>query len=126
MVRILNILLDVTKNAFCNIWYFIENNLLNFARILNFALPFAMYFVGKYTGSILLCIWVPIAFFIMIYYLKSTANMIGKGITIPIPDKRFTEVDDDGEVSIENNRLQELLLYTADLEDWIERKGLFK
>ena len=124
MVRILNILLDVTKDAFRNVWYFIENNLMNFAKLLNFVLPFGMYFIGKYIDSTLIGIWVPIAFFVMIYYLKSTANMIGKGITIPIPDERFTEVDDDGEVSIKHERLQELLLYTADLEDWLERKGL--
>ena len=36
----------------------------------------------------------------------------------------FTEVDDYGEVSIPNNRIQELILYLADLEDWLERKGL--
>ena len=32
--------------------------------------------------------------------------------------------DDYGEVSIPNNRIQELILYLADLEDWLERKGL--
>lgn len=44
---------------------------------------------------------------------------------IPIPEKRFTEIDkDDGMVSVDNNRIQELLLYVADLEDSLERKGL--
>ena len=44
---------------------------------------------------------------------------------IPIPEKRFTEIDkDDGMVFVDNNRIQELLLYVADLEDSLERKGL--
>ena len=63
-------------------------------------------------------------YFITSNLLRSYANKIGKGTTIPVPDKRFTEVDDYGEVSIPNNRIQELILYLADLEDWLERKGL--
>lgn len=43
----------------------------------------------------------------------------------PIPKKRFTEVDEEtGMVSIERDRLQELFIYTADLEDTFERKGM--
>ena len=110
--------------------YFIKNNLRNFAWILNFILPYLMYIVGQNVcaergyldiGGELL---IPIAFCIITYILRSYANKIGKGTTIPVPDKRFTEVDDDGEVSIQNNRIQELILYLADLEDWLERKGL--
>ena len=69
-------------------------------------------------------IFIPLIFCILIFFIKSYANKIGKGTTIPIPNKRFTEEDDDGEVSIENRRIQELILYTADLEDWLERKWL--
>ena len=110
--------------------YFIESNLNNFARLLNLALPYLMYLIGQYVyedrgkfavGSE---IFIPLIFCIIIYYIRSYANKIGKGTTIPVPNERFTEVDDDGEVSIENNRIQELILYLADLEDWLERKGL--
>lgn len=85
-----------------------------------------MYMIGQRTYKIKLNeeLLIPIVVFIMIYLVNSYANKIGKGITIPVPDKRFTEVDDDGEVSVENRRIQELLLYTADLEDWLERKGM--
>lgn len=110
--------------------YFITNNLRNFARILNFILPYMMYIIGQnvcitrgyfaFGGEI----FIPIMFYMIIYVLRSYANKIGKGTTIPVPEKRFTEVDDYGEVSVENNRVQELILYLADLEDWLERKGL--
>lgn len=45
------------------------------------------------------------------------------GQSVPAPVKRFTEVSDDGMVSVDQNRLQELLLYVADVEDSLERSG---
>lgn len=122
----MRIILEIVKDTLRNISYFIESNLRSFAKILNFALPYVMYMLGQHTYKIKLNeeLLIPIVVFIMIYLVNSYANKIGKGITIPVPDKRFTEVDDDGEVSVENRRIQELLLYTADLEDWLERKGM--
>lgn len=130
MARIFNIIIEITIDTLVNVAYFVKNNLVNFANILSLILPYVMYFVGQYIASnrggisVGWEICIPIVFVVTIYYLRSTANKLGKGITIPIPDKRFTQVDDDGEVSVEHKRVQELLLYTADLEDWLERKGL--
>lgn len=125
MKRFFQILFEVTADILRNAVYFIKNNLVTFANLLNIILPFMMYVLGLYdNNSATLKGFIPIIFFLVIYYIKSMANKLGKGMTIPLPDKRFTEVDDEGEVTIENKRLQELLLYTADLEDWLERKGL--
>ena len=41
----------------------------------------------------------------------------------PVPSKRFTSESRDGEVSIEKNRLQEMILYVCDVEDWLESSG---
>lgn len=122
-------LVEITIDAFRSIMIFFEDNLMKFVNILNVLFPYAMLFYGQYIGdtrgiSVGWEILIPLVFAIIVYYLKSVANKIGKGITIPLPSKRFTEVDDDGEVSIENKRIQELLLYMADLEDWLEKKGL--
>lgn len=130
MKKTLRIIIEITAEAFCSISYFIKSNLRNFAIILSVILPYIMYFIGQYIAinkndiTVGLEILIPIVFIILIFYLKSTANKLGKGTTIPIPDKRFTKIDDDGEVTIENKRIQELILYIADLEDWLERKGL--
>lgn len=130
MKTLCKIIAEITWEAYCSFKYFIKSNLVTFANILNLILPFAMYFVGQYAVhtrdelTIGYEIFIPLAFIVIIYYLKSTANKIGKGTTVPIPEKRFTEVDDDGEVHIENRRIQELILYMADLEDWMERKGI--
>lgn len=130
MKKFLRILIEITLEALYSVGYFIKSNLRNFATILNIALPYVMYFIGQYVATdrdkiaVGGELFVPILFIILIFYFKSTANKLGKGTTIPLPDKRFTKVDDDGEVSIENKRVQELILYLADLEDWLERKGL--
>lgn len=130
MKRFLKITFAIITDVVRAIGYFITNNLRNFARILEFILPYIMYVIGQDVcaerGKIAFGgeLFVPIMFCAIIYYIRSYANKIGKGNTIPVPEKRFTEVDDDGEVSIPNNRIQELILYLADLEDWLERKGL--
>jgi hypothetical protein len=109
---------------------FIKSNLITLANIINVVLPYAMYYIGQYVAinrekiSFGGEVFIPVIIFLVIYILKSVANKIGKGITVPVPDKRFTQIDEDGEVSIENNRIQELILYMADLEDWMERKGI--
>lgn len=126
MSEFFNVIIDITLDVFRNVAYFLKNNLMNIASVLNFILPFGMYFIGLYTGSFdWVYLVVPIAFAVIGYYIKSAANKLGKGITIPIPSKRFTNVDEDGEVTVETGRIQELILYTADLEDWMERKGLY-
>lgn len=130
MKRFLKITFAIMTDVVRAIGYFITNNLRNFARILEFILPYIMYVIGQDVcaerGKIAFGgeLFIPIMFCAIIYYIRSYANKICKGNTIPVPEKRFTEVDDDGEVSIKNSRIQELILYLADLEDWLERKGL--
>lgn len=130
MKRFIRITLEIILDIVRAVAYFITHNLRNFAWLLNLILPYVMYFIGQRVcadrGQVTVGseLFIPIVVCVIIYYLRSYANKIGKGHTIPVPDKRFTQVDDYGEVSIENKRVQELILYLADLEDWLERKGL--
>lgn len=130
MKNITKIVVDITHDVLANIAYFIKNHLTSIANLVTLISPYIMFFIGQNTAikagkvHVNIMIIIPILFAIISFYLKSIANKIGKGVDVPLPDRRFTQVDDDGEVSIENSRLQELLLYTADLEDWLERKGL--
>lgn len=130
MKKFFLIIIESTMDALHFLAYCIKSNLLNFANALGLILPYLMYLIGQHAAlargetAVGGEIFVPLVFMVIIYYLRSIANKVGKGVTVPVPDKRFTAVDDDGEVSIENNRIQELILYVADLEDWLERKGL--
>lgn len=126
----MKIMLEIITDVMHNIAYFFVNNLRNIAWLLEFILSYAMYFIAYFVydkrgafvigGELLL----PIIIYIVTYFIRSFANKLGKGYTVPVPTERFTEVDEDGEVSIAYDRTQELILYMADLEDWLERKGL--
>ena len=130
MKKFFKISFEIISDVVCAIAYFIVSNLRNFAWLLNLLLPYLMYFIGQFVrnerGRLQLGseLFIPILVCVVIYYIKSYANKIGKGSTVPVPEKRFTEIDSFGEVSVRNDRIQELLLYLADLEDWMERRNM--
>ena len=102
------------------------------ANILLLLSPYLMLWIGvTYKGDSFIDFcqhnWffliVPIAIHILACFLKYYANVIGTGDICPVPVKRFTESDDKGMVSVDNSRVQEMLLYVADVEDYLERKG---
>lgn len=114
------------------ILYFIENNLRSFAHGLDVILPYAMFLIGGYCyqvrGELAIGaeIFLPILVMLVSYYCKKLSNKLGKGDTFPVPEKRFTTEDDDGNPEIEVDRIQELILYIADVEEWLSRKGYLK
>lgn len=130
MKKFVRFTIEILIEALNGFSYIAKSNLRNLAWLLNLLTPFIMYFIGQHVvlNRGYFCvggeIFIPILILFVIYFLRSMANKYRKGTTIPVPEERFTEVDDDGEVSIRNDRLQELILYLADLEDWLERKGL--
>lgn len=106
--------------------YFIKRNLGGFANTLEVILPYLMFWIGLHAYSFLdWALIIPVVMLFYIYCLRAAADKLGTGNKIPpIPAKRFTRVDEDGEVSIEYDRIQEVLLYLGDLEDWLERKNM--
>lgn len=129
MGRFIRVTSEILADAARSFLYFVTHNLRTAAGLMNLVLPYAMYFIGRGTcvgrshDVIGYEILIPVVVIAISYFIRSYANKIGKGYTIPVPERRFTEVD-GGEVSVENRRIQELLLYLADLEDWMERQGL--
>jgi hypothetical protein len=93
--------------------------------------PFLMLYIGEYVycdrgywaigGEVML----PVVLLIIGFALKAYARVSGNDhYDLPVPRHRFTHVDyNSGQVDIENKRLQEMILYMADLEDWFERNG---
>lgn len=82
------------------------------------------YFVDCSTIASLNMFWLTVLAqaicFIVSNYLKySEVEDTG----FPVPVKRFTSESRDGEVSIEKNRLQEMILYVSEVEDWLESSG---
>lgn len=88
-------------------------------------MPATCYVIGTFNtkaNKIEIAIAIVLIQFIL-YMTKKTLTKRGEGNDVPVPARRFTYVSDDGEVSIDTARLQELLLYVGDLEDYLERKG---
>lgn len=126
----IKMLWEITREIGYSVLYFIESNLRYVANLVDIGLPYGMYLLGQMVAlergrfAVGGEIFIPIVVCIVVYYMKEIANRCNKGKCIPIPRERFTEVDEDGEVSIDTSRTQELILYVADLEDWLERRGL--
>lgn len=121
----------VTQDIVSEVVYFFAVNMRYFANLISTATPYVMYFIGQ---NIVLErgrfavggeLFIPILIAVLVYYLRQIANRSGKGNSMPVPEKRFTEVDEStGEVTILTSRTEEMLLYMADLEDWFERRRI--
>lgn len=93
--------------------------------------PFATLFVGEYVYADRGCwavgseVVMPLIFVIAGFALKSYARVSRVDLSnIPVPYDRFTNVDyDSGQVDVDYNRIREMILYMADLEDWFDRNG---
>lgn len=126
----MRMLLSIISEAIGTVVYWFHSNLRNIANILGVICPYATgwailkaYVARGYIG--IGSEWfIPLAFWLVMYLLRAIANKTGKGTSIPRPRKRFTEVTEDGEVSVPMDRSEEMILYLCDLEDWMERKGL--
>ena len=69
--------------------------------------------------------WFLVPFWLLIIWgLKSYSRVHNCSLNFPVPIKRFTTVSNDGEVYISEERLQELLIFVADYEDWLEDTGI--
>lgn len=108
-------------------WWLLDN-LKAISLVLVVTLPFACIGIGMYVGIErgsyeLGGEWaIPFVVLAVAAILNGIADKAGRGSEIPIPNVRFTETRGD-EVSVDRNRLPELLLWAADVEDYIERQG---
>lgn len=133
MKKFLSLLTEIHRDVEGELYYFFASNLRYIAAAIDIAIPYLMYYIGqdmavvrgyKAVGGE---IFIPILLIIASYYIRQIANRTGKGNTVPVPAIRFTEVDrDTGEVTVVMSRMEEMLLYMADLEDWLQRKQMLK
>lgn len=129
-MKLLHMIKDITMEVLCTIKYTAISSSYDIATLMLVVLPYAMYILGQrvalergyigFGGEA----FVPVVIGVLAYYMREIGNRYNKGKSIPVPSKRFTSVDPDGEVSIEQSRLDELILYTADLEDWFAKRGM--
>lgn len=133
MKRFINIIVDIILEFYYEALDFVGNNLRNVSIILRAGLPYFMWYIGIYLyhkrGKFIVGgeIFIPFLVFIVIYFIRQFANRIGKGEKIPVPEERFTEPgEEEGEYTVETRRIEEMILYMSNLENWLQRKGLLK
>lgn len=102
----------------------LKNGIPIFSIILKASIPYMMYYFGKYESNKMYWLFLPMIVWFVTIVFDRLAEKTGNGKSIPIPVKRFTEEDSDGEVSIEQSRLQEMILYVNDVENYLERHHL--
>lgn len=131
--KFIRITCEILVEIYFSIINAIEGNLRNVSTILRTLLPYLMWYIGadlyRQRGKFAVGgeIFIPVIIFMITYYIRQYANRIGKGEKIPIPERRFTEEGEEpGEYTVETQRIEELILYMTDLEDWLERKGLMR
>lgn len=110
---------------------FFSNGANKISNILIIVTPFLMLAIGEYVystrgefligGEIIICIFLVVFTLCLKAYSNVSKN---SGKNIPVPYERFTNVDcENGKVDVEQKRIQEMILYMADLEDWFDRNG---
>ena len=62
--------------------------------------------------------------FLVFYALQYVDKRYLLSMRYPVPDKWFTQEDEYGEVTVEKDRLQEMILYVNDVERFIIQNGL--
>lgn len=121
-IKLCNLLGVIAIEMLQDLARIVKNSIPKMSLVFKMVLPFVMYYYGMYEGKLSYWLFLPIVFWFVTNVLDRISDKTGKGKEIPIPSKRFTKEDEDGEVSIEQSRLQEMILYVNDVEDYLQRK----
>lgn len=113
-----NILKSLVERVIKSIFVIIEN-LLMIVLIPGIWIVYFMGWLNLATSIILYCL-ACLVFFVFQYVDKRYSF----SLKFPIPEKWFTHEDEYGEITVEKDRLQELILYVNDVEKFIVQNGL--
>lgn len=123
-MKLINMLGTIGYEMVMDFFRMLKNGIPIFSIILKASIPYMMYYFGKYEPNKMHWLFLPMVVWFVTIVFDRLAEKTGKGKNIPVPVKRFTEEDADGEVSIEQSRLQEMILYVNDVENYLERHHL--
>lgn len=106
--------------------YKVTHSLSPLSKLIIWVTPIVMYWIGrgqiKFDGWLIL----PIFLICIASIFRRVSNRIGRGETFPVPKERFTSVDEDGNPSVGVQRIEELILYVADVEEWLSKNGYIR
>ncbi len=110
--------------------YFISINLKYLIKLIEISIPYIYAYISillykDRNNNIIIGYEVlfPIIAYIILSVLNNFLNKINKGYDIPIPRERFTTLNDNGNVSVDNSSINDIILYLYDLEEYLKSKG---
>ena len=126
-----NVAVDTIVEGVKGVLEWLRANTRAFAQVLTFFGPMLFLVLGAAAVrlgweddfAVVVLFGAAVLYALLTLFLRGYANRTNRGDSFPLPVKRFTSVHDDGQVDVSYDRVQEMILYVADVEDWAERKG---
>ena len=109
--------------------YFISINIKYLIKLIDISIPYIYAYISillyRDRNDIIIGyeVLIPIIAYIILSVLNSFLNKINKGYDIPLPRERFTTLNDNGNVSVDNSSINDIILYLYDLEEYLKSKG---
>ena len=109
--------------------YFISINIKYLMKLIDISIPYIYAYISillyKERNSFIIGyeVLIPIIAYIILSVLNNFLNKINKGYDIPLPRERFTTLNDNGNVSVDNSSINDIILYLYDLEEYLKSKG---
>lgn len=121
--RIMDILLSTLLELLLDIKYGFIESLDKIAIVIQVLIPVIL---SRVDCGIVIILIVSILFTLSVRYIKEVSykinNVTERGF--PVPSKRYTNVDENGFIGVEEDLMQEAILYLFEVEEYIKRKGL--
>ena len=121
--RIMDILLSTLLELLLDIKYEFIESLDKIAIVIQVLIPVIL---SRVDCGIVIILIVSILFTLSVRYIKEVSykinNVTDRGF--PVPSKRYTNVDENGFIGVEEDLMQEAILYLFEIEEYIKRKGL--
>lgn len=109
--------------------YFISINIKYLIKLIDISIPYIYAYISillyRDRNGIIIGyeVLIPIIAYIILSVLNNFLNKINKGYDIPLPRERFTTLNDNGNVSVDNSSINDIILYLYDLEEYLKSKG---
>lgn len=109
--------------------YFISINIKYLIKLIDISIPYIYAYISillyKDRNRLIIGyeVLIPIIAYIILSVLNNFLNKINKGYDIPLPRERFTTLNDNGNVSVDNSSINDIILYLYDLEEYLKSKG---
>ena len=109
--------------------YFISINIKYLIKLIDISIPYIYAYISillyRDRNSFIIGyeVLIPIIAYIILSVLNNFLNKINKGYDIPLPRERFTTLNDNGNISVDNSSINDIILYLYDLEEYLKSKG---